>query len=850
MAVPSGALVSLVRDTQGRPKLSATFVVSRAPGPDERLGDLVEHVTVSMELEASVAGNLPRAVAFEVVGHPTSWVWADGPFGRAAVSLSISGTAAADLLRSIVTGQGGPVLHGEVHLSDRLVDVEEELGALLGAEVDGDPAWLRVATLGESGLVDIPPVRRPRGTPTGLGNVMMMQGLHPQPLQVAVRPEVARPQPFISLRPQSLTQQVHTFLPLAPIVDTSGPVLVDDAPLLDDRSDRTRKWYVPAWEFDAPARGTAAEDATFTFDVHNDGHTRDGREAIVATIAIRLRETMPEAAKTAADGLDPDAVRPVPLDDVRVCLGVPFRDPGQSERVEYHPAASTTRRDGALEVTFELRDQWARMAYGSLSTPGFQSRSAHLVVAATYRGWRSMPGGRVVGGRKTLGLAGAAGSLKRPAVAQLAQNRLTVLGHPLLMDAAHLAPLLKQPWVSGQATVTMPAIDVFVDCGVSGSLYRRVEDGRRTAIGCQSAFSLGQGDPRTHEPVEVAAATGWARVLRSLTRPRVFLLVATTHCVGRYGPDGGDRAYTPTLLLSSTLDADDPGNIRCVLAAGLQPDLPPHVRAAIADELGAAEGGPVQLETPWLAGLSPTLTWAVPGKVQVEAVPTDTGFAVLLDTDIPGFLTLQNLLRTSGVSGMARWSLPDGTEVSSQLRLSLDRITGPESGVIGVAGEGAERRLTNQLGRRVAVEEVRAGSRVLAVVGQVLDPKDAVDVTLTEAVPGKVEVVARVEPGAETLEEMRAYVEDLQLKLTLVAEASIPAGNPIAITVHLVGDSDVRTVELNAGHRQEEVVFTLPLTRYLANPVLQVVTDGATPTSFTWSIRDQGVLIPIPVTHA
>ncbi len=851
MVATRGAAVSLVRDTAGRPKLSATFVVSRAPALDERLSDLVEHVTLTAELQAVVEGKLPQAVAFEVVGHPASWIWADGPFGRAAISLNLSGGEAADLLRAIVAKDGGPQLHTEVHLADGDVDAEMSLGQILGAELGGDPAWLRIATLGADGLVDVPPVRRPRATSLGLGNVIMLQGTHVLPLQMAVRPEATRPEPFIPLRPQVLSHlNIATFTPLTPVVDISGPVLVDNAPLLTDRADPARRWYVPAWVFDAPPRGASPEGATFTFRVRSDGHTSDGRESIVATVSVRLREILPKAADEASVGLDPTAVRPVTLEDLRVSLGVPFRDPGEGERIEYHPAASTTRSNGVLEATFELRDQWARMAYGSLSTPGFQSGPTHLVVAATYRGWRSETKGRVIGGNKAMGLGGAAGTMKRPAIAQLAQNRLTVMGNPLLLDAVHIAPLLQRRWVAGLATVTIPPVDLFVDCGTSGELYRRVEGGQETAIGCQSAFSLGQGDPRTHESLEVASATGWARVLRSLTRPRVFLVVPKTHCVGRYGPESGERAYTPTLLLSSTLDADNPANIRCVLAAGLQPDLPPHVRAAISDELGAAEGGPVQLETPWQAGLSPSLTWAVPGKVQVEAVPSDTGFAVLLDTDIPGFLTLQNLLRTSGVSGLARWSLPDGTEVTSTLRLALDRITGPESGVVQVSGSGTQRHLTNRLGRRVAVDEVRTGRRVLANVGRVLEAAEALDVTLSEDADDVV-VAATVEPGMETLEEMRAYVEDLQLKLTLVAETAVPAGSSVAVTVHLVGDGDNRTVTLNASHRQDDVVFTLPLTRYLANPALQVVAEGTgvASTTFTWSIRDQGVLIPIPVTH-
>ncbi len=850
MIAERGAALSLMRDGAGRPKLSATFIVARAPGVQERLSDLVEHVTLTAEVQVQLGSGAPRSVSVEVVGHPSTWRWIDGPFGVTALNLNLSGEEASALLTAIIRGEGGPMLHADIHLLDGDISIDAALGELLGAESGGDPLWLRIATLGPEGLVDIPPVRRPRGQSSTLNGLTLVSAAQAMPLQAAIRPQLDRPQAFVALKPHLLDRiHLQTLVPLAPVPTTDGPVINDVDGLLRDRSHPSRRWFVPSFVFDPPARGDAAEDATFSFRVAGEGHTTDGREAIEATISLTLRETMSDAAQKAAADIDPEHVEPVPLEDLRVRLGIPFRDPGTEERIEYHPAESVDRSNGLLRVTFALRDQWARMAYGALSTPGFQSRPPHLVVAATYRGWREETTAGVVGGRKAIGLAGAMGKIQRPAIAQLAENRLTVLGNATLLDASRLTPLLKRHWVAAQATVTLPALEVFVDCRTSGDLYRSNSDGTDVALGCQPAFSLGQGDPRTHEEVEVSAAAGHATVLRSLTRPRRFLLVPKSYCVGRYGPGNGSRSYTPTLLLHSAIDVDDPSNIRCVLSAGLQPDLPPHVRAAIVHELASAEAAPVHVELPWDAGLSPTLSWAVPSNVQVEAVPTDTGFAAILSTDVPGFLTLQSLLRTSGVSGRASYTLPDGAELSCALRLLLDRVVGPwESGIIHITGSGLSRRLENMLDRRVAVGEIRSGNRVLADVDHVLGPREDIDVTLSEDASEPV-VVARQEPGVETLEELRAYVEDLDLGVVVVASQSIPAGTSMSVRLALVGDEDVRDVTLNASRRQQEVVFTLPLTRYLTDPALTVTveTPSATPITFAWSIRDQGVLIPIHI---
>ena len=481
-----------------------------------------------------------------------------------------------------------------------------------------------------------------------------------------------------------------------------GPV-IGEAGLWPDRTDPATHWYLPTFTLMAPLAGVDADVSPFHFDLVTQGHAADGSEGLEASITLTLVSGLDAATQAAADALGGPPITPVPLSSIQLQLGIPFRDQNGATQVEGVPAStlSTTGPLGAAGSTvtavFMLRDQWARLAYGALSVVGFQAEPVRVQVAAAYEGWRGRgPGPWYLMADKRMSVAREAGvtsrALARTQLQALAKASISVVA-PLDYVRPEIVGLVIADFYAWIQATANQAVEVLVPCADFGNLYRRQRDGLWADLGCQPALRLGDTDYLTFEPVDVVAAQGWATVLRSLTQPGRYLVVPRRHCVGRYGEHDGERAFRPALLLHSSIDADNPANIRCVLAASLEPDLPPSRRTAIEVELRRLAGREITTLMPWDVGVMPQITWAAPGSADLECVAVDRGFTVVLSTDIPGFLVLKTLLEHGGLMGSASYAFPGGVGAATTLKLGLDSVTGPyDTGPVVVDGPAPNAR--------------------------------------------------------------------------------------------------------------------------------------------------------------
>ena len=659
-----------------------------------------------------------------------------------------------------------------------------------------------------------------------------------------------------------------------PLVDTV------DAPLWRDRFDDKRAWYIPSFALVRPDPVAPVYDqAPFRFDVEAvQGHGLSGQPGVEATISVTLEASRSPETIRAWEQVGKPRLQLVELSGLAVQLGIPFRDERGDAQMEWVSAddveqvGSLSDDGGRIVARFRLLDAWARLAYGALSTPDFQAQEALVTVAATLEGWRRVrlaPG--VLGANKRWSLSeysevadtgGEQGSwaAARTAVATVLQ---AIHGSPVATASIRPAWQIRPDLVAQLAKVEHEwsrfaisrSVTAFVSCEEFGAAYReRHSDAEWRAIGCRPALQLGQTVYRTYEPIIVKAAAN-AKVYRSLQRPGRFLVLPSTYAVGRYDHNAGERAYRPTLLLHSTIDADEPTNIRCVLAASLQPDLPPFRREAILAELRRTAHPDPVLEYLPECGVAPEVAWAVPGDTEIDSVATPTGFDVVCTTDPAGFLTLKSLLERSGLRGAATATLPGGVRLSTSLILDLAHVTGPvEAGPVEATPTRDGRLdLTNHSGQRVAVLALAAGGVEVATVGEVLAPGAVINVPH----PGgdlTVRPVFEVDGGTEALEEVRAYIEDLQLGLMFMA-ASDPAESGLAgleIITRLGDQPDPDPLVLTSDQRQAERSYVLPLTRFLEDPVLEftvtaVGTDGSRRSgpAIDWPVRKRGVLIPV-----
>lgn len=744
--------------------------------------------------------------------------------------------------------------------------VEAPLGAL-AQQVTGGGAdqVLHVVTPVRGRLELLLPAQRAVGTRAPVDRltaVHVLQGDRLVGLSAALHPG----RPAHLLRPPT-----HAFTDLElvlPEEQRPGPVLGDaQADAWPDRYDDQLAWYAPTFVLDLPRPDQPVDAGPFLFDVVPDGgHGVDGAPGIVATIRLRLRAVPPPGSEAAAGGRA--VLRAVDLAPPTAHLAVPFRDEHGATLVERVAADSVTVEGdlgagGALLVVVRLADGWARLAYGALSQPGFQAQGAQLDVELSFAGWRrarrwpvalglhkrwQLPDELALPRRRSGGRA-------RPAAPFMAATVLPHWSHrPDRFD--HL--LAEQHvWSTFARTVPVPAL---VPCGEHGTAYREQVDGGWRAIGCRPSMQLGQIEHRTYEPVEVAAATGWARVHRSLARPGRFLVVPDRYLVGRAPQGAGERAYRPMLLLHSTLDPDAPSMLRCVLAASLEPDVPPYVRSAVLAELRALHPEPV-LEWPPETGHAPQVDWAVPTGVEVDTVPSADGFDVVLSSDLTGFLALRALLERDGLRGSAGLVLPGGVRPTSSLVLGTGAVTGPfATGALDLGPDRAGRTVVrNRTGQRIALLGLAVDGVQAVTLSEVLEPSGEVRVEGGGARP---DAVYAADSGAERLDEVRAYVEDLTLGLVLVAAGALGgAGEPTGLEVRtrFLGHADPDPLVLTADGREQRRSFVVPLTAFAAaeQPVvdLQVVVVGAdgarqegawTP----WPLRERGALVTVRATEA
>ena len=768
----------------------------------------------------------------------------------------------------------------------RQVRVVADLGELVHPLVVGEPSrYVHLVALDGGDVSTLLPVRRTRRArsrePMALSAMHVATGTNFVSLHSAIEPE-----------PMALSAVI-----LPHLIDTSalehlavttdlefdvggdrrpGPVVSDlGRPSWPDRFDDDRQWYVPRFEFVVPDPSAAVDDGSpFHVDIEPDGgHDLAGNVGITATVTATLRVVAPDDA--------PDGSSQVPVTGGVVHLAIPFRDEDGTTRTELARAEgdplAAVRLDVGSTVTvrFRLLDNWARLAYGALSTAGFQAEPARVVVTLAFEGWRTVRDAPPVTGltkRRQLlagptdgapvttragrpagfsdvSTLGASATLHHLAVAE---TTITPAWHirPEILSELLLANV-RHEWSEHAVTRT---VDVHVDCASTPQAYReRRPDGGWNTIGCRPALQLGQTEYRTYEPIDVEAADGWATVLRSLRSPGRFLVVADRHVVGRHDP-GSERAYRPALLLHSTIDVDDPSNLRCVLAASLQPDLPAFVRDAIVAELRATAHPEPELESLAECGVAADLAWAAPGRTDIESVQVRGGFEVVCTADPAGFLVLRSLLGRSGIRGVASIELPGRVRISTELLLSLSDVTGPfDGGPIELTPTpGGRLRLTNRTGQRIAVRSVTSNGVTVAEVSDVLDPDEVIEIDHPDA-PWPLYVDHRPESGSEVLDEVRAYIEDLDVALVFVATSDPADHDLVALEVATrLGDLEPDPLILTTTDRQIEQSFMLPLTDFVDRPeltfsVTAVGNDGTRTTGPTvsWDLGTDGALVPI-----
>jgi hypothetical protein len=552
---------------------------------------------------------------------------------------------------------------------------------------------------------------------------------------------------------------------LADIIDSREgqpdlPVVTDaTASTFDGRSGDT-EWYLPTFQVVMPRADQDASDSPFVFAFTRTGTTLAGLPGLVATATFRLREVAPDGAAS---------LRPAPIRDVSVVLDLPFRD-AQGHDQHQRFAAATECDGDELVATVEFLDDWARMAYGALSRPGFQSAPARIGVTWSFTGCELVavkPESVVSGGKTaflpviytkvpepepigphggprpqelyvdatTSTLKSAHGSYQfQTHTAEIASAAAaavvvrTELRLPTLravrstLEAFRPRPgLVHINGVEAQPTVLVrdrgeralqrtyvraEALDVLIPCDELGACYIEHKPEGSVAVGCQDTLRLGQADWRQYEEITALADPAY-RVFRSLQQPGRFVVLPKRFVVARRSA-GNLGAWQPAILLYSLIDSDDPKGNQVAVDATLTPDIGPWAMASLRAALRRYAPEPV-VELATDVECTPTFTWTVVGidSLAINATLVAGGLRLGIQSDLPHALLLRDMLEHSGLSGALALRLPDGTEMRSAIQVDLRAQAGPApKGPLELSATNRRLTVVNRIERRVDLTAV------------------------------------------------------------------------------------------------------------------------------------------------
>ena len=681
----------------------------------------------------------------------------------------------------------------------------------------------------------------------------------------------------------------------------------------DKIDENTRYWYAPAYEVVLPTAVSQASNSPFLFSYRTVGYDMAGRPGLEATVQVTLRRIIPAPVKAKLDRLGNVRADPVATHNLSFALEIPFRNEHGQKKVERILATSIEKENQQIVVTFQLLNDWVRLSYGALAyrdfQPGEQARistgytfeayiplkdrrielasggKSFKLPVVTNSGTRAKPTRRVHVTAKdgVVHLPGRemrVSTVKNDQVSRPRPSASTVSLAPLssvsvastnvvIRPEVHLAEPIEDVIVQKKYAVSTQAwsvsADILVPCNTFGALYvEQVEAGQRV-IGCQDTFRLGQAEYRLYE--ELLLNKSGYRVFRSLQTPGRFVVVPDVYAISRFAPTEGDKAYRPVILLYSTIDIENLQNSRCVFLATLQPDLPASERLLLQDELRRNHHPNASLQ--YFTELEGELRvdWALPAtgaggflSLEVQETRLWDSFEVSLATDAIGVPQLQAILGTSGISGSATLSLPDGTSLRTTLRMKLSQIVGPwQTGPLEITTDaGGTVTLRNHIETAVNISELLLSDGEVVEssmpVGRQLAPAATTQVSL-DVTPAEVLPVYSVEPSPTSLTEIRSYIEDIAINVVLVNRLDF--ATPGLKQVQIIGSVQGVPGTVSAGFTPDSpsaasLDFLLPLTSYITDPVINfqvTVTnlqnqEQALP-GWDWPLHSNGVVVEL-----
>jgi hypothetical protein len=376
--------------------------------------------------------------------------------------------------------------------------------------------------------------------------------------------------------------------------------------------------------------------------------------------------------------------------------------------------------------------------------------------------------------------------------------------------------------------------DIFFPCSSLGSLYLDKSGDVLTAIGCQEADRLGQISFKQYEEIKELESP-FCKVFKSLQQPWRFLLLPSEYCITRYEKSENVNSYKPILFIYSLIDAENPDNNRITFSSTLQANIPIYILQDILSRLKKYTFRSPVLEFPtdipseitYEGALSSSASESIDLKSSV-ALGFDGSFQIHINTDLANALLLKSMLEHGGLHGVVKFKLPDNSELRSNLVLQLDKITGPwKAGPIEISMTSNGIALINKIESSVIISDLviykdsefirRIPVEVTLLKGQIHN-----DVFISLNPYEKIYPVYSLGSGISSIDEIRSYIEDILTNIIIIDLVNHENHDILSMVIkaRIKNVPGEYAEELNSGI-PKEILFTLPITSYLENRVIE-----------------------------
>lgn len=166
------------------------------------------------------------------------------------------------------------------------------------------------------------------------------------------------------------------------------PIIQDpNAALWVDRRNSSQYWYAPSFAVVSPSPTEDPALSPFLFTFERTGTTQTGQPALTGQVRITLQQQIGDRTQAALKVHGNPIAHPVPLFNVAILMSIPFIDSKDGKLKRNLFTAVVQQSGNQIIANVELLNEWVRLCYGALGSPGFQRESVQVLVSYTYQGY-------------------------------------------------------------------------------------------------------------------------------------------------------------------------------------------------------------------------------------------------------------------------------------------------------------------------------------------------------------------------------------------------------------------------------------------------------------------------------